>query len=256
MEWSAEDRVASMRRTVLAYRASRSEPYRSPVAAALRFDGQPGDLPAAFDIFSTLAEPYRLDSSLFFSSVRGMSVAPEPRCGIDGMVAVDVELSPYRAMRKFLADLELIPGLPLALRAADDATMRGLRGMASDVLADLGDTPGLDEGVFSRLWDSDDLIGSSQDAWEPSDKVGPLLCRDVLGVELGTDPEFVPVSPRHDEVGNFPLRLVYNHAEAKVGFKLHFLTRVALVPAADTGHYPDRCRLDMPRDGLPVTVGG
>jgi hypothetical protein len=145
-----------------------------------------------------------------------------------------------------------MPGVSSAAAAANGALMRGLRGMAADVLPELDDSARpSDEGVFALLWDADDVLGSTQDAWAPSDKVGPLLCRDILGIELGSDNDEIPVAPRQDEVGNSPLRIVYDHQLNRVGLRFHFLTRVAMVPAAEVGRYDDRCRLDMPRDMLP-----
>jgi len=257
-DWSAEAHVVNLKRAVLSYR---TRPYDSPVASSLSFTGLPGhgdQLSAAFDIMSALAEPYRLDPLLLFSSVRGMGVTPEhDRYELDGLVAINLDLRPYRAMQDFLSCLERLDGLLPAVRVSDTATMLGLRGMAVDVIREMDDTPpDLDEAVFARLWDSEDLIGSSQDAWEPSDKAGPLLCRDVLGFEVGQaeEPELIPVSPRQDEVGNFPLRLIYDHGLGQLGLRLRFLTRVAMVPSSDVGHYPDRCRLDLPQDGLPSLV--
>jgi len=253
-DWSAEEHVVYLKRAVLSYSTC---PYDSPVARSLSFTGLPshGDrLAGAFDILSALAEPYRLDPSLLFSSVYGMSVVPQQQCELDGLVAVNLDLRPYRAMQDLLTCLGSVDGVLPAVRAADTASMLGLRGMASDVLRELEELPdGFDPGTFTRLWDSEDLIGSAQDAWEPSDKVGPLLCRDVLEFEAGQieEPDFIPVSPRQDEVGNFPLRLIYDHGLGRMGLRLHFLIRVAMVPSSDVGRYPDRCRLDMPRDGLP-----
>lgn len=243
-----------LNRAVLSYQTC---PYDSPVTRSLSFTSLPshGDrLAGAFDILSALTEPYRLDPSLLFSSVYGMSIVPESRPEINGLVSVNLGLRPYRAVQNLLTCLESMDGVLPAIRAADTAAMLGLRGMASDVLCKIDELPpGFDDTMFTRIWDSEDLIGSSQDAWEPSDKVGPFLCRDVLGFEVGQleEPTCIPVSPRQDEVGNFPLRLIYDHNLNKIGLKLRFLTRVAMVPTCEVGYYSDRCRLDLPREGLP-----
>ena len=253
MTWSAEDRVVPLKRTVLGYRPF---PYQSAATRMLRVQGAAGDVREAMDMLSVLVEPYRLDPVLLFSRIRSMCVTPEPKYGIGGLAAVDLDIRPYAALRWFLDGFESMPGVGSAIAAVNDALMRGLRGVAADVLPELGDSAGpLDEGVFALLWDADDVLGSTQDAWAPSDKVGPLLCRDILGIELGSVGAEMPVAPRQDEVGNFPLRIVCDHQSNRVGLRLHFLTRVAMVPSAEVGRYDDRCRLDMPRDMLPDVVG-
>lgn len=251
MAWSAEDRVVPLRRTVLGYRPF---PYWSAVTKMLRVEGSAGSVREAVDVLSVLAEPYRLDPVLLFSCIRSMCVTPEPRYGIEGLTAIDLDIQPYAALRGFLDSFESMPGVGPAIAAVNDALMRGLRGVAADVLPKLGDSAKLlDKGVFALLWDADDVLGSTQDAWGPSDKVGPLLCRDIL--KLGADSDEIPVAPRQDEIGNFPLRIVRDHQTNRVGLRLHFLTRVAMVPATEVGCYDDRCRLDMPRDPLPDVIG-
>jgi len=262
MNWSGEGRVVQPKKTVVEYEPY---PYRSEAALSLRFGGingfdAPNRLRSALDVLPVLADAYRLDSELLFSHVRRMGVDPSPNLPgdclhLDGLMSVDLDIEPYPAMADLLEFMESMPGFLDALEAVDSAVLQGLRGMASEILPALGLQ--VDRRMFARLWDSEDILGFPQDAWEPSAVVGPLLCRDIFHIESDEGSKTVPVAPKHDEIGNFPLRLVRDHKCGKAGVRLRFLTRVAIVDSCEVGFPPyDRCRLDTPHSGLPKVTGG
>lgn len=254
MTWSADSRVVSLPRAVVEY-----EPIScySAVAEAVRFAGlsRRGDLPrqvrSILVVLAGLVEAYRLDFGLLFSSVRRMSVVPDPEADLRGAAIVDLDLQPYPALGDAIRHLEAIRGVAEAVVAVEEASSRGLRGAASDIVADL--TTDLDRRVFACLWDSNGLLGSPQDFWEPSAIAGPLLCRDILDmVPKNGEPPVVPVSPRRDEYGGFPLRLRYDYENDCVGIRLRFSMRVAMVEESELDFPPfDRCRLDRSCAGLP-----
>jgi len=179
-----------------------------------------------------------------------MSVVPDQVTDVRGVATVDLDLQPYPALGRVLRHLEAIPGAAQAIIAVEEASSRRLRGAASDIIANLT-SHNLDRRVFACLWDSNGLLGSPQDFWEPSAIAGPLLCRDVLDMTSKDKPP-VPVSPRYDDDGGFPLRLRYDYENNCVGIRLRFSMRVAMVEASELESPPfDMCRLDRSCAGLP-----
>lgn len=249
-KWSADKGVVAIPRTVINYSTFQ---YRSP-AESIRFTGL-SVMPrryvfSALDMFAMLAENYRLDHGYLFSRLLRMSVNPVHSKTRTGMLHIDMDFDSSPALAQLFDEMGRTSGILASLVAIDTALSAGLRGMPSEVLKRIS-APKIDRGIFACLWDSRDLIGSPQDFWEPSSIFGPLICRDVLGVDSGAAGDDVPVAPSKDEVGNFPLRLTYSYETHSIGMRLHFVTRIAMIGLDALAKSDDLCRLDMSRRGLP-----